>query len=305
MAIQTARRITPVRLLIATVLLAAGAISCSPGSLPGSPSRIEFGGGGGRYEGRISYRRLGGNFVLDESLQQMTMSLSLNAADQFTANFRSANSTGSLTGTIDGALNSGTFSATVLVSVNATAQGSPASGPGNSTASHGGAHPCEGRGQATGSFNGPNITWTIGSITYTNCPGLNTSAAADAQAVSPVPAPQPRQANVVITISPSTTIRRGTCFDGSSGFPFVAEVVETAGVSVTFDRAITVEERREGSNTIQTSQLDNPLTTLPGGERRRFAGCGIAPGTYQAFVTGRDANGNAVRAATPLLTFID
>lgn len=302
MAINAASRTRRI-LWIAASVLGAMSLSCSPGTLPGAPSRVEFGGGGGRYDGRISYRRLGGNFILDESLQEMTLSLQLTTSDQFSASFRSPNSQGTLVGTLNGALNNGTFRATVLVSVNAT-QGT-ASSPGSPLASHGGAHACEGRGEAAGTFSGPNLTWTIGSITYTNCPGLTTSSQADARAVSPVPAPQPLRANVVITIGPSTTIRRGTCFDGSSGFPFVAEVAETAGVSVTFDRTIIVEERREGSPTVQTSQLDNPLTTLPGGERRRFAGCGTAPGTYQAFLTGRDANGNAVRAAAPLLTFVD
>ena len=40
------------------VLLAAAA--CSPGTLPGTPSALTVGGGGGRYNGTITTRRIGG-----------------------------------------------------------------------------------------------------------------------------------------------------------------------------------------------------------------------------------------------------
>lgn len=281
---------------------AATALSCSPGSLPGlpgSPSPISVGGGGGRYDGTISYRRLGGAFVIDESQQRMALSLVLNATDQISGQFTAGGSTGSLQGTVNGALNNGTFVATILVNVSAetpavsAASALPTFRPRADVT-------CEGRGEATGSLSGPNITWTIGAIEYTNCAGLRTSSQANATAVSPIPQ-RPSRANVVLTVYPGAIIRAGTCPNGTRGYPFSVEVAETAGIAVTFNDTIEVVERR-GSETI-TSNVDSPLTSLPAGGRRLYTACGTTVGTYQVFFTGTDANGNRLRVASPVITF--
>ena len=292
--------------MLAAALVAISVASCSPGSLPGSPSSILTGGGGGRYDGTMSYRRLGGNVLIDESNQRMTMALSLGASDQFTAQFDSSSgSRGSFQGRINGALNNGTFQATILVSIPATGVGSPIPfGPFTFRPFADAGNLCEGRGEATGSFSGLNFSWTVGTITYSNC-ALLTSAQAAATAVSPIPQTQPAasaRANVVITIYPSTTIRRGTCPDGKSGFPFTVEIAETAGVAVTLDDTLIVEQRR-GGQVVSTEREDNPLTSLGAGQRRRYAACSEDTGTYQAFFTGKDAHGNSIRFSTPLITF--
>jgi hypothetical protein len=46
-----------------------------------------------------------------------------------------------------------------------------------------------------------------------------------------------------------------------------------------------------------------PFTDLPGGTRRTYSVCSLAPGTYQAFINGRDAGGTRIQAASPLVTF--
>ncbi len=297
----------PLGAILAAALAAVSVASCSPGSLPGSPSPILSGGGGGRYDGTVSYRRLSGNTSIDESNQRMTMSLSLSASDQFTAQFNSSSgSRGSLQGRLNGALNNGTFQATILVSI-------PIAG---GTASSITSRPfrllpladsgpvCEGRGEATGSFNGLNFTWTIGTITYSNC-ALVTSSQAAATAVSPIPQAQPAgsaRANVVITILPSTTLSRGTCPDGRSGYPFTVEIAETAGVAVTLDDTVIVEQRR-GGQVVSVDREDNPFTSLAAGEKRRYSACNQDPGTYQAFFTGKDSHGNSIRFSSPLITF--
>jgi hypothetical protein len=284
---------------------AAGAAACSPGSLPGSPAPILTGGGGGRYDGTLSYRRLGGTTAIDESNQRMTMSLVLGSGDQFTAQFDSSSgSRGSLQGSLNGALNNGTFQATILVTVPAVGAATGFSlGPIGFRPLADAGPVCEGRGEATGSFNGLNISWTIGTITYTNC-SLTTSSQANATAVSPIPqtSATTSRANVVITVFPAATLARGTCANGASGFPFTVEIAEVAGVSVTLDKTVTIEERRS-DQVVAVSHEDNPLTALAAGEKRRYTGCGVAAGTYQAFFTGRDANGNTIRFSTPLITF--
>ena len=291
--------------VLAAALAAVTVASCSPGSLPGSPSPILSGGGGGRYDGTLSYRRLTGNVPIDESSQGMTMSLSLGGADQFSAQFvSSSGSRGSLQGQLNGALNNGTFQATILVSVPITGGVAPLSSGALAFSPLADTGPmCQGRGEATGSFNGLNFTWTIGTITYSNCQLLTSSQAA-ATAASPIPQTQPAastRANVVITIYPSTTISRGTCSDGKSGFPFTVEIAETAGVAVTLDDTVIVEQRR--GQVVTTERDNNPLTSLGAGEKRRYAGCGLASGTYQVFFTGKDARGNSIRFSSPLITF--
>lgn len=298
---STNQRVISARLL-AAVAVASVIAACSPGSLPGSPSRIEFGGGGGRYDGTLSYRRIGGDFLINESPQSMSMSLVLAAADQFTAQFQTAaGSTGSLQGLLTGALNNGTFRATLLATVPADSPvGTLGLGPQEFFRPRA-AVTCEGRGEVTGSFSGLNVTWTIGAINYTNC-RLITSSEAQATAVSPIPQAPPNRANVVLTIFPATTIRQGTCPNGRSGFPFTVEIAETNGVRVTLADTILVEEQR-GAQVVRTERVDNPFTTLQGGEKRRYSACSPFSGTYQAFFSGRDANGNTVRFSSPVITF--
>lgn len=277
------------RLAWALALLACNA--CSPGSLPGSPNPITVGGGGGRYDGTLTYRRLGGVFNINENAQSLSMSLQLAAEDQFNARFdTSAGSHGSLQGILapGGTLTSSAFRATLLVSVPATSTG------GTST--------CEGRGDATGTFSGTQVTWTTGAISYDNCAGLSTAQQASATATSPIPA-QPTAAAVIVAVSPSTRIvQQSTCADGLAGFAFVVEFRETSGLSVDLDDRVTVEERRSNQTVIRTTS-ENPVRTLAGGERRTFAACGHEPGSYQVFFSGHDQNNNAIRFASPVVTF--
>ena len=296
----------PFGAILAAALAAICVASCSPGSLPGSPSPILSGGGGGRYDGTVSYRRIGGNALIDESSQRMTMSLALSGADQFTAQFDSSGgSRGSVQGRLVGALNNGTFQATILVTVPITAGAAAiASAPFAFRPLADTGPVCEGRGEATGSFNGLNFTWTIGTITYSNC-SLVTSSQAAATAVSPIPqtqTPAATRANVVITIYPGTTLSRGTCPDGKSGYAFTVEIAETAGVAVTLDDTVIVEERR-GGQVVSAHREDYPFPSLGAGEKRRYSGCNQDPGTYQVFFTGKDARGNSIRFSSPLITF--
>lgn len=300
--IMRTSRTTSSRWLLAACALTLSATACSPGSLPGSPSPILVGGGGGRYDGTLSYRRVGGAFAIDESRQSMSMSLVLSVADQFTAQVQTAGgSRGSLQGRLNGALNGGTFTATLLVSTPADTLGPGVAGAAPQVFRPRVAVTCEGRGEVTGTFAGPNVTWTVAAITYSNCTGLVTSLQAQATAVSPIPQAPLNRANVVVTIFPGTTVPRGTCPNGQSGFPFTVEIAETNGIGVTLDDTIVVEQRR-GRQLVNVERVDNPFTTLPGGEKRRYSACSPFAGTYQAFFTGRDAKGNALRFSSPIIT---
>ena len=290
---------------LVAVGLALVAVSCSPGSLPGSPSTPPaLVGGGGRYDGTMTYRRTGGTFRIDETPQGLTMSVTLGSlVDQFTGTFRAGASSGTLQGVITGNLVSGSFRATVLVTVPGDS--------GTSSSTSLGARAivgCEGRGEATGSFNGTNISWDIGSITYSNC-NLSTSLEAKAVATSPVPPPLPPaakpKANVVITILPSTTLSRSTCASGRAGYNITVEIAETGGVGIELDDEILIEERR-GGQVVRTERSENPFPRIEAGEKRRLSTCedGTQAGTYQAFFSGTDDNGNRVRFSTPLITFL-
>ena len=292
--------------IAAVLAVALAAATCSPGSLPGSPSPILSGGGGGRYDGTLTYRRLRGPFAINESEQSMSMALVLAAADQFTAQFQtSGGSSGNLQGRLNGVLDNGAFTATLLVTV--PADTNPAStlsvGPGVFFRPRA-AVTCQGRGEATGSFSGLNLTWTVGEITYTDCAGLVTSSDSRATATSPIPQLDQIRANVVVTILPGTTIAEGTCEDGTRGFPFSVEIAETTGIDVALDDTIVVEERL-ASGAVRVTREDNPLTTLRGGGKRSYSACSPeirATRTYQAFFTGLDANANEIRFSTPLVT---
>jgi len=274
------------RLFVAAAVLTSAA-ACSPGTLPGSPSPLGAGGGGGRYNGSITYRRLGGNYSISEVTQTLNLSLVVREGNQITGRFESGNSSGSLIGILRGDLGSGTFEATVLVLTSAN--------QGAATVT------CEGRGQVIGALSGRNLSWTSGSTTYDNCAGLNTTSQALAVAVSPIPGDFPSRASVVITVLGGPSVARGTCAGGVSGFPFTVEMKETSGIDVTFDSRFVTEERR-GVGGVTSNTLDMPFTDLKGGSRRTYGACSPMAGTYQAFFSGSDANGNRVRVASPLVT---
>jgi hypothetical protein len=271
--------------LFVTLTLAA-ATACSPGTLPGTPSELTVGGGGARYNGTITTRRVAGNFTLNEAGQALTLSLTLRGTDQINGRIDSAGSFGTLTGTITGNLASGSFQATILIPT-AAQQG------GTTTL-------CEGRGDVTGTLSGVNLTWTSPALTYDNCPGLTTSSQAQAVAVSPIPGAAVNRANVVISIVGGTRVAPGICPGGVPGFPFTVEIAETAGVNVTLDKTFTAEERRT-TGTVSVTTVDMPFTDLLGGTRRTYGACSLVAGTYQAFISGIDAIGNRMRAASPLV----
>ena len=273
---------------IVFVVMAAAAAACSPGTLPGSPSPILVGGGGGKYNGSITYRRLGGNYAITEAAQSLTLSLALRDVNQIVGRFDSGESSGTVQGVLSGDMSNGSFDATVLI-VTAARQGGTTSS-------------CEGRGQITGILSGLTVTWTAGSIAYDNCPGLAISSQAQAVAVSPIPDLSPARGNLVITVLGGATVRRGTCPSGIAGFPFTVEMSETAGVNISFDSQFRIEQR--GSGAVSSTELDMPFASINGGTRRTYVACSPVAGTYQAFFSGTDARGNRVRVASPVVTLV-
>jgi hypothetical protein len=273
--------------LVLPLLLVAGvSAACSPGTLPGSPSPVLAGGGGGRYNGSITYRRLGGNYVVAEGTQRFDLSLALRDVNQISGRFDSGETSGTVQGVLNGDLANGRFEATILVLTRARQGGT--------------ADTCEGRGQIDGTLSGVNLAWTGGSITYDNCPGLTISSQAQAVATSPIPAASGNRANVVITVLGGAVVPSGTCPSGGAGYPFTVEMSETAGVGVTFDATFRVEERQNGGAT--SNEIDMPFASMTGGTRRTYAACRASGGTYQAFFSGTDANGHRLRVASPLVT---
>jgi hypothetical protein len=275
-------------LLAALFIAAAVVAACSPGTLPGSPSPLAIGGGGGRYNGTIVTRRVAGPYVLTETAQTLDLSMVLRDSAQLTGRFTAGESAGTLQGVLSGNLAAGTFQATVLISTTAR----PTAG---------GTSACEGRGDITVTLSGRTLSWTGGAVTYPNCPGLTVSSEATALAVSPIPGPGGNRANVVITIVGGPSVSRSSCSGGTAGFPFTVEMTESAGIDVTFDSTFTVEERRN-FGALSTSTLDMPFSELEGGERRTYGACSPVPGTYQAFFSGTDESGNRIRVASPLVT---
>jgi hypothetical protein len=272
--------------LVLAVAIATTLGACSPGILPGSPSPLSVGGGGARYNGTITYRRLSGGYTLSEAAQSLNLSLTMRGADQILGRYQIGNSTGTLSGVLTGNLASGTFQATTLVVTAASMGGTTTS--------------CEGRGQVSGTLSGVNLTWTAASITYDNCPGLSTTSQVQAVAVSPIPGSFGSNASLSITILGSTTVVRSTC-SGLPGYPFTIEIAETAGIDVTLDPTFLVEERRN-FGAVSSNTLDMPFTDVAGGSRRTYNACSPVAGTYQAFFSGTDANGNRIRVASPIVT---
>lgn len=274
------------RVAVVLMLATTAAWGCSPGTLPGTPSEITTGGGGARYNGTLTTRRVGGGYTINEAGQTLVLSLTLRGLDQIAGRIEFGGNVGTLTGTLSGNLNQGSFQATILISIAALSGGATTL--------------CDGRGDVAGTLSGVNLSLTSSSVTYDNCPGLTTSAQAQAVAVSPIPGVIPNRANVVISILGGTRVGAGVCAGGVSGFPFTVEIAETAGINVTLDQRFTAEERRT-NGALSVSTLDMPFTDLPGGQRRTYGACSLVPGTYQAFITGIDASGNRIRAASPLI----
>ena len=275
------------KLLIPLVVLAAVAAGCSPGTLPGTPSPIVVGGGGGRYNGTIITRRVGGNYTLTETTQALDISVVLRESAQLAGRFLAGESTGTVQGVLNGNLASGSLQATILITTNARQGGTTATS-------------CEGRGEITATLTGKNLSWSGGTITYDNCPGLSVTSAATAEATSPIPGASGGRANVIITVAGGPSVPRGSCSSGISGFPFTVEITEQSGLDVTFDSTFLVEERRSGG-AVSTSSRDMPFTELEGGERTSYTACSPVAGTYQAFFSGTDVNGNRIRVASPLV----
>ena len=270
---------------LALALIASAA--CSPGTLPGTPSAVTVGGGGARYNGTLTTRRLGGGYTINELAQTLTLSLTVRGTDQISGRIEASGNTGTLTGTLTGNLATGSFQATMLISTSAQ-QGTTAT-------------TCDGRGTVTGTLSGVNLTLTSTSVTYDNCPGLTTSSQAQAVAVSPIPGAPVNRANVIISIIGGTHVAAGTCAAGIPGFPFTVEIAETAGIDVTLDSQFVAEERRN-NGVVSINTLDMPFTDLGGGTRRTYGACSLVAGTYQAFISGTDANGNRIRTASPLVS---
>ena len=269
------------------ILVLAG---CSPGTLPGTPTPVLVGGGGARYDGTVTVRRVGGNYTLNEALQRLSLALVMRGDGQISGRFDAGGSSGTVSGNVQGNLAAGTMNATLLI-VTPAQQG-------------GTAMTCEGRGDVTAILSSVNLTWIANQIVYDNCPGLSTASQAQAFAVSPIPGTlgSSARANLVISVVEGITIRRSTCADGAAGYPFTVEITETAGVNISFDPTFVVEER-PNFGAVFTTVHDVPFTGMDGGSKRSYATCSRAPGTYQAFFSGTDAGANRLRAASPLVTF--
>jgi hypothetical protein len=277
---------------LAIVLLTGFAASCARGSLPASPSALTA-GGGGRYNGTMTFQRQTGTLQVDGSVRPLDMSVIVANLTQLSGRFTAGNASGTLQGTLAGNLLSGTFQGTTLVSVAAT-EGTTV-------------RTCDGRGDMTGTFNGLNVNWQITRTTYDNCAGLNVTSAGQAVSISPVPETQTAHANVVVTVEPGNTITGGAACPGSAsskGWRFTVIVAETAGVSVTLDSTFIGEQRIPGSTAVSSTTLDTPFRTLDGGSRRTYEGCSPQSGTYQAFFGGVDATGTKVRFFSPLVTLL-
>jgi hypothetical protein len=273
--------------LLMTLGLLAGLVSCSPGTLPGSPNPLTQGGGGGRYNGSITYQQLSGNYTVSPIAQSLQLSITMSPSGQITANYQTTLNNGSLTGEVDGTLADGFFVATLLVSLRVQAPG-------------GGEVVCEGRGEVSGGFRGVNLTWGTSFVQFDNCPGLSVSASAQAQAVSPIPGQTVGRANVIVMIPRGTRVSLGQCVTGQPGYPFTVEIREAAGVDLTFDDTFRIEERVD-FEAMRTTVLDMPFTEMRGGTRRVYSACASEEGTYQAFFSGTDANGNRFRLASPVV----
>ena len=282
---RTGSRRTRVSIMLMCALVSAAA--CSPGTLPGSPSLVTTGGGGARYNGTLTTRRIAGGFTIVETPQVLSLSLILRTPDQITGRFDVVGNAGTLAGSLSGNLASGSFQATMLIST-AAQQGATTT-------------ICEGRGNVAGTLAGVNLVINAASVTYDNCPGLVTTSSGQALAVSPVPGSTPNRANVVMSIIGGTHVALGTCATGVAGYPFAVEISESNGIDVTLDATFVAEERR-GSGGMSVNVFDMPFTDLAGGTRRSYYVCTPSAGTYQAFISGTDANGTRIRVASPLVT---
>ncbi len=281
-----ARRATVLALAGLAFVLGAG---CSPGALPGVPSPITVAGGGARYAGSIIITRVSGPYTLPAGAQPLNLSVVVRDEAQMTGRFDAGPSSGTVQGVLNGTLSGGTFAATFLISTPATASGGAASA-------------CEGRGDINVTIGDGTLFWSGGTVVYDNCPGLTVSTSAQATAQSPIPGSFGSRGNVILAIPGGAVVAPGTCPSGGAGYPFTVEMIETSGVTITFEDQFIVEERRNFA-AVARSTFDMPFTELGGGQRRTYDVCSSAPGTYQAFFSGTDANGNRVRVASPLATF--
>lgn len=279
---------------LALLMLTLGcAASCARGSLPASPTAFTA-GGGGRYNGTMTFQRQAGTLQVDGSVRPLDMSVVVANLTQLSGHFAAGNASGTLQGTLAGNLLSGSFQGTTLLSV-AVTEGTTQ-------------RTCDGRGDMSGTFNGLRVDWQITRTTYANCAGLNVTSAGQGVSISPIPEALTAHANVVVTVEPGNTIPAGAACAGTSatskGWRFTVIVAETAGVSVTLDSTFIGEQRTPGSSVPTSTTLDTPFRTLEGGSRRTYDGCSPQAGTYQAFFSGVDATGTRVRFVSPLVTLL-
>lgn len=284
------RRSFSVRLAFLALTLGCAA-TCARGSLPASPTAFTA-GGGGRYNGTMTFQRQAGTLQVDGAVRPLDMSVVVANQTQLSGHFTAGNASGTLQGTLAGNLLSGSFQGTTLLSVAVTEGATQRT--------------CDGRGDMSGTFNGLNVNWQITRTSYDNCAGLNVTSAGQAVSISPIPETQPAHANVVVTVEPGNTIAAGAACPGTSatskGWRFTVIVAETSGVSVTLDSTFIGEQRTPGSSAVSSTTLDTPFRTLDGGSRRTYDGCSPQSGTYQAFFSGVDATGAKVRFVSPLVT---
>ena len=267
------------------VPLALAIASCSPGTLPGSPTPFTP-GGGARYSGTMTIARVAGSQSFGTGQRPLDLSLVLGPMNQLTGQFAAGDAVGSLTAELSGSLTTGTFVGQILISLPVTQAGAAVT--------------CDGIQDVEGTFSGGSVTFAASfPLGYRVCPGLLTTVSAAATAISPVPGAIGNRANVIVTVSPGTTIAEGTCESGV-GYGFTITLVETAGVAVTFDadyRLIQFDE--------PIVDVSMPVTGIGGGGRRSFTVCRASAGLFQAVFRGRDDNGNTVLAASPVLTVGD
>jgi len=227
----------------------------------------------------MTIARIAGSGSFNTGSRPLDLSLVLGPKDSLTGQFSAGDAVGSLTAQLTGSLTTGSFSGQILLSL-----------PVDSAT-------CDGIQQVEGTFTGGNLAFaTSVPLSYPNCSGLATTVGATASAISPVPGRSGNRANVIVTVSPGTTIPEGTCESGA-GFGFTIALEETSGVEAEFDPTYLLLQFDA-----PPADVSMPLSRLEAGARQSFTVCRASSGFFQAVFRGRDSNGNRSLALSPVLT---
>ena len=171
-----------------------------------------------------------------------------------------------------------------------------------STSAQQGATPttCEGRGQVTGTLSGVNLTLTSTSMTYDNCPGPDDQLAGAGGRRQPDSGSAGNRANVLDLDPRRHARRRRHVRERLPGFS--VHRGDCRNRRHQRHARPDVRRRRAPRHRCRVRQHARHAVYGPaGGSRRTYGACSPVAGTYQAFFSGTDANGNRIRAASPLV----